>query len=136
MGKKVEVLTTIQLAMLIKIGVSLGDTGSDMNVAYRLWNQEDDGWKWAIVILLIDYLPAWQVLVNSITTGAWKELKDHPWEKAWTVGILLLAPISFPLFQIRFLWNYLRKAYCTLFLNNICCLDLMSFFKSYAILKQ
>ena len=102
LGKKETPVRTLNLTMLIKTCLSISDTISDVSVAYYLFL--DGQWQWGLAIILIDYLPMWQVLLHTSTSRAWKELDDWK-EKLLTVIILIFAPIAFPLFQIRWLVN-------------------------------
>ena len=106
MGKNADVLKSIYLAVSMSIISSLADTISDTVVAITLILEGE--WVFGLTILAIDYIPMWQVLLHSISSQAWKEL-NNPKEKWITVIILLFAPISTPLFQIRWLMNYSTK---------------------------
>ena len=81
-------------------GVSLFDTCSDLAVAIQLMLAGE--WAWGITVLLIDYLPMWQVLLHATTSKSWKEMEDRR-EKWITCLILVFAPFAFPLLQLRWL---------------------------------
>ena len=102
LGKRETPVTTLNLTMLLKTCLSMSDTISDVHLALHLFLIGN--WQWGLAIILIDYLPMWQVLLHTSTSKAWKELDDRK-EQLLTVLILLFAPIAFPLFQIRWLVN-------------------------------
>ena len=60
-------------AMVIKIIVSSGDSGSDFFVAFSLFS--NGFWTWALVVLAVDYIPGWHVLFSNVTLNAWKDVK-------------------------------------------------------------
>ena len=88
LGKNSTPIKTINLTMLIKTLLSLSDTFSDIHLAIHLYLHGH--WQWALTIILIDYLPMWQVLLHTSTSKAWKELDDWR-EKLLTVGILMFS---------------------------------------------
>ena len=99
-GKNASPLNTFYLATTMNTGVSLFDTCSDLAVAIQLMLAGE--WAWGITVLLIDYLPMWQVLLHATTSKSWKEMEDRR-EKWITCLILVFAPFAFPLLQLRWL---------------------------------
>ena len=102
LGENATAMNSIYITMFIKTLMSLSDTISDLSVAIQLFILGK--WKWGLAVIAIDYIPMWQVLLHTATSKAWKDLNDWK-EKTSTILILLLAPIAFPLFQIRWLIN-------------------------------
>ena len=105
LGENATAVNSLYLSMFIKTCLSMSDTISDLSVAIQLFLIGK--WEWGLCVVLIDYLPMWQVLLHTSTSQAWKDLNDRK-EKLLTVLTLFLAPIAFPIFQIRWLVN-LRK---------------------------
>ena len=103
LGKNAKPVKTLRLTMGIKACLSLFDTISDLTVAIQLFM--DGHWLWGVTILLIDYIPMWQVLLHTYTTNAWSKLNDWK-EKLILVLMLFVAPISFPLLQIRWFLHF------------------------------
>ena len=98
-------MKSLFLTMAIKTSLSISDTISDLYLAiYLILN---DHWQWGLVIILVDYIPIWQVLLHTSTSEAWGKLNDWK-EKLLTVFILVFAPFAFPIFQIRWLINLYR----------------------------
>ena len=88
--------------MTVKMAISLSDSGSDFFVAASLFS-EDFG-TWAIIVLGVDYIPGWLVLVSNISTDAWREVNYK--QRLITIMISMFAPVSTPLFQLRWLLNF------------------------------
>ena len=101
-----ELSTTIILSICMTIMISGGDTFSDMLLAHTLFSQGH--WKYGLLVILIDYFPAWQVLLHNISGSTWRNV-DSTREKLITIAILVFAPISTPLFQLRWLLKFNTK---------------------------
>ena len=100
LGKNSSPWKTICLATGLNTAVSLFDTFSDITVAIQLIQNGD--YLWGITVLLIDYLPMWQVLLHAITSDAWRNLEDG--KERWITGLILIfAPVAFPLLQLYWL---------------------------------
>ena len=106
LGRNATLLKTIYLSMTINITMSLSDSSSDLAVAIQLILKGE--LSWGLTILLVDYLPMWQVLFHSSTSKAWNRL-EGPKEKIILCLILVFAPIAFPLLQLRWILNYHTK---------------------------
>ena len=106
LGPNATLLKTIYLSMAINITISLSDSSSDLAVAIQLILKGE--LAWGVTIILVDYLPMWQVLFHSSTSKAWNRLED-PKEKTILCLILVFAPIAFPLLQLRWILNYHTK---------------------------
>ena len=100
LGKNASPGKTLSLATAINTAISLFDSSSDIAVAIQLIQNGD--LAWGLTVLLIDYIPMWQVLLHGITSNAWKEVEDTR-ERWITCLILLFAPLAFPLLQIYWL---------------------------------
>ena len=100
LGKNASPGKTLSLATAINTAISLFDSVSDIAVAIQLIQNGD--WALGLTVLLIDYLPMWQVFLHGITSNAWKEMEDIR-ERWITCLILLFAPIAFPLLQLYWL---------------------------------
>ena len=84
LGKNSSPWKTICLATGLNTAVSLFDTFSDIAVAIQLIQNGD--YLWGITVLLIDYLPMWQVLLHAITSDAWRNLEDG--KERWITGLI------------------------------------------------
>ena len=99
-------IKAIKVAHSVKTLISSADTLSDMVLALTLFQKKE--YKWGLSILIIDYLPMWQVLFHGIFSNAWRNLNDIK-EKALAILFLLCAPFATPLFKLRLLWGYRDK---------------------------
>lgn len=102
----VSMRSKLVLVVVLKMMVSFGDSTSDFFVAFSLFH--NGLWTWAVVVLVIDYIPGWQVLLSNVTLNYWKDVGNRK-ERLITIFISLLAPISTPLFQLRWLLNFDSK---------------------------
>ena len=96
----------IKSAHTFKIILSSLDTISDLMVALTLIGEEEYGW--ALAVILVDYVPTWQVLLHGLKSPAWQELKNVK-EKVLACVILALSPFASVLFRLRLLWGYSDK---------------------------
>ena len=98
--KNVSQKTSMIFALISNIIFSLFDTGSDLAVACTLFANGE--WKYGTVVLIVDYLPGWELLIHNLCSEKWRRLNSR---KEWfiTVAFLLLSPFSLPLFFIRWL---------------------------------
>ena len=97
----------IKLAHILKIFLSSLDTMSDVSVALTLIAQKD--YHWALSVMLVDYLPSWQVLLHGFKSPAWQKIDDFK-EKILTCVILAFSPFASALFKLRLLWGYSNKS--------------------------
>ena len=109
MGKEISEKNpakAITSAHTFKIILSSLDTISDLMVALTLIGEEEYGW--ALAVILVDYVPTWQVLLHGLKSPAWQELKNVK-EKVLACVILALSPFASVLFRLRLLWGYSDK---------------------------
>ena len=92
--------TSIILAVIGNIIFSLIDTSSDLVIAYTLYSNNE--WEYALIVVIIDYLPGWQLLIHNISSPRWKKLKNKK-QKMITIIFLLFSPCCLPLFFIHWL---------------------------------
>ena len=93
---------------IAKIVLSFLDTISDLTVAWTLYEEQE--YYWALSVMMVDYLPSWQVLLHGLWSKAWKELNDWK-EKILACLILVLSPFASILFKLRLIWGYSGKPY-------------------------
>ena len=62
------------LTILISTAMSIADTVSDFIVAFTLIYSEH--YYWALIVIIVDYLPSWDILAHNITSIKWREFKD------------------------------------------------------------
>ena len=98
--KNVSQKTSIILTMVCNIFFSIFDTCSDLAVAYTLLY--GDEWKYAIIVLVLDYIPGWQLLIHNLCSENWNMLENTR-AKCITIVFLLVSPFSLPLFFLRWL---------------------------------
>lgn len=103
LGPNATLVKTIFLSMTINIAMSLTDSCSDLAVAIQLISEGH--WGWGLTVIIIDYL---QILLHSSTSKAWSQL-ENPKEKLLLCLILVFAPFSFPLLQLRWMLLYKTK---------------------------
>ena len=60
------------ITILITTIISIGDTISDLVVAFSLILSGH--YYWGFVVVLIDYLPSWDLLVYNCLSTKWKEI--------------------------------------------------------------
>ena len=89
LGKNSTPIKTINLTMLIKTCLSISDTFLDIHLAIHLFLHGH--WQWALAIVLIDYLPMWQVLLHTSTSKAWKDLDD--WREKQLIICIKIAEL-------------------------------------------
>ena len=82
------------------------DTISDLTVAWTLIEEQE--YYWALSVMMVDYLPSWQVLLHGLWSKAWKELNDWK-EKILACLILVFSPFASILFKLRLIWGYSDK---------------------------
>ena len=99
-GQNADPIEKIYAATILSTVISLFDSGSDLFVAIQLFIRGE--WAWGTTVLLLDYLPMWNVLLHASNSPAWKEVEDSK-EKWITTLILIFAPFAFPLLQLRWL---------------------------------
>ena len=87
---------------IAKIVLSFLDTISDLTVAWTLYEEQE--YYWALSVMMVDYLPSWQVLLHGLWSKAWKELNDWK-EKILACLILVLSPFASILFKLRLIWG-------------------------------
>ena len=89
--------------ILSTTAISIGDTVSDFIVSFTLFF---NGHRyWALIVIIIDYLPSWNILAHNVTSSKWREFKDIK-EKVITIVFLILSPFSMALFHLRWLLNF------------------------------
>ena len=93
----------IKSAHILKSFLSCLDTISDLMVAVTLIEEKEFGW--ALSVMLVDYLPSWQVLLHGIKSPAWQELNNLK-EKVLACVMLAFSPFASILFTLRLLWGY------------------------------
>ena len=96
----------IKSAHILKAFLSSLDTISDLTVALTLIEEKE--YCWALSVMLVDYLPSWQVLLHGIKSPAWQKLNDFR-EKVLTCVMLAFSPFASVLFRLRLLWGYFDK---------------------------
>ena len=96
----------IKSAHILKAFLSSLDTISDLTVAVTLIEEKE--YVWALWVMLVDYLPSWQVLLHGIKSPAWQELNDLK-EKVLACVMLAFSPFASVLFRLRLLWGYSDK---------------------------
>ena len=98
--KNISHKTSVLFALISNIIFSLFDTGSDFAVAFKLFANGE--WWYGIVVLIVDYLPGWELLIHNLCSENWRMLIN---KKEWCVTILflLVSPFSLPLFFISWL---------------------------------
>ena len=77
--------------ILSTTAISIGDTVSDFIVSFTLFF---NGHRyWALIVIIIDYLPSWNILAHNVTSSKWRKFKDIK-EKVITIVFLILFPFS------------------------------------------
>ena len=98
--KNVSEKTSIILTIASNIIFSIFDTCSDLAVAYTLFYEDE--WEYAIIVLILDYIPGWQLLIHNLCSKNWN-LVENTRAKYITVVFLLVSPFSLPLFFLRWI---------------------------------
>ena len=91
------------ISIIITTLISIGDTVSDFVVAFSLLF--DKHYKWAIAVIVIDYLPSWNILTHNVTSRRWRRFKEKR-EKIVTLLFLLVSPFSMALFHLRWIAQF------------------------------
>jgi len=68
---------------------------SDFAVAYTLCTQNE--WKYGIIVMIVDYIPGWQLVVHNLFSEKWRKLRKTK-ENFITLIFLIVSPFSVPLF--------------------------------------
>ena len=98
--KNISRKATMIWAILSNIVFSLFDTGTDLAVAITLFSNGEYGY--GSVVLLLDYLPGWELLIHNLCSERWRNLKS-PKQKIITIAFLIASPFSLPLFFVHWL---------------------------------
>ena len=91
------------LTMVVNILLSVFDTTSDLIVVYLLYNSEEYGY--AVVTLLIDYVPGWQLAIHNGLSRKWRQRHS----KTQTIAVivyLIISPFSLPFIMIHWLLRF------------------------------
>ena len=88
------------ITILITTIMSIGDTISDLVVAFSLILSGH--YYWGIVVVLIDYLPSWDLLLHNCFSKKWRNFKGIR-EKIIAILFLIISPFSTALFSLRWL---------------------------------
>ena len=101
--KNLSQQTSTIFAIISNILFSLFDTCSDLAIAFTLFaNEDSESWKYGVVVLIVDYLPGWELLVHNLCSEKWRMLNRKK-EFIFTIVFLIVSPFSLPLFFIRWL---------------------------------
>lgn len=95
--------TSFIITVLLYIAISMWDTITDLTVAYLLY--ANDHLEFAIVVLLCDYLPGWQLALHNLSSENWRKTIRRK-EKIVTLCFLLVSPFSQPLFHLHWLIKF------------------------------
>ena len=103
--KNVSQKTSVVLAVLSNIVFSLFDTMSDFAVVYTLCTQNE--WKYGIIVMIVDYIPGWQLVVHNLFSEKWSKLRNT---KANVINLifLMVSPFSVPLFFTHWLLSFTK----------------------------
>ena len=101
--KNVSRKTSIVFAVISNILFSLFDTWSDISVAYILFASGE--WELGLVVVIVDYLPGWELLLHNLCSEKWRQLPDANL-KFITIVCLLVSPFSCPLFFLQWLMKF------------------------------
>ena len=91
------------ITIIITTLISIADTVTDFVVAFTLIFAKH--YNWAIAVIVIDYLPSWNILVHNLTSSRWRRFKDAK-ERFATLIFLLLSPFSMALFHLRWIAKF------------------------------
>ena len=91
------------ISIIITSLISLADTVSDFAVAFTLIFAKH--YNWAIAVIVIDYLPSWNILAHNVTSTRWRRFENAK-EKAATFLFLLMSPFSMALFHLRWITKF------------------------------
>ena len=83
--------------------ISIGDTISDFVVAFTLLFSGH--YKWALAVIVVDYIPSWNILAHNITSSKWRGFQNTK-EKVISILFLFLSPFSMALFHFRWLLKF------------------------------
>ena len=96
LSKKCCVISTI----VCNIIFSVFDTCSDLVVAFTLF--AEGKWEYGLVVLMLDYVPGWELLIHNLFSKNWREQKNTK-QKYITIVFLIISPFSLPLFYINWM---------------------------------
>ena len=80
--------------------MSLADTVSDLVVAFTLIFAGN--YYWGFMVILIDYIPSWDLFVHNCTSKKWRKFKGIQ-EKIVAIIFLIISPFDTALFNLRWL---------------------------------
>ena len=72
--KNVSRKTSMVFTITLNILFSLFDIGSDFYVAITLFASGE--WEYGIVVMVIDYLPGWELLIHNFFSKRWSRMKN------------------------------------------------------------
>ena len=91
------------ITVLLSVAISVWDTTTDLAVAYLLY--VNNHWEYALVVLICDYLPGWQLALHNLYSETWRKSTNKR-EKIVTLCFLLMSPFSQPLFHLNWLIRF------------------------------
>ena len=89
--------------MVVNILLSIFDTTSDLIVVYLLYNSEEYGY--AVVTLLIDYVPGWQLAIHNGLSRKWRQ-RHTKTQIIAVIVYLIISPFSLPFIMIHWLLRF------------------------------
>ena len=88
------------ITILITSVMSFADTVSDLVVAFTLIFAGN--YYWGFMVILIDYIPSWDLFVHNCTSKKWRKFKGIQ-EKIVAIIFLIISPFATALFNLRWL---------------------------------
>ena len=71
---------SVSLTIIITCLISILDTATDIAIAYILFSSgNENAQNWAVVVVMCDYFPSWQLAVHNISSTTWRtRVKGRP----------------------------------------------------------